>query len=139
MSTSATEIRPYGPGSVPSLTPGRRGSVMLTATGADTSQALANTLPWVEAFEADCGIELHTAETALYALAPVEHLATTCTPRDPEDKAVGVSHYLDAILINGAWKVRGENPQAWAAEYRRALEQAPAGTLCTVWDVFPRR
>ena len=58
---------------------------------------------------------------------------------DPEDKAVGVSHYLDAILINGAWKVRGENPQAWAAEYRRALEQAPAGTLCTVWDVFPRR
>ena len=139
MSILTTTTRPHGPGCVPSLISGRPGSVMLLATGAHGPQALARMDPWLEAFQADCGVELERGRTILYALSPAEGLADLYpfdglgTP-DAED-----ARYLDAILTDGAWEVRGDDAEAWAARCRQTLEKAPPRTMCTVWDVFPRR
>ncbi|MFI8809648.1 hypothetical protein [Micrococcus luteus] len=138
MSTPTTMVHPHGPGRVPSLTPGRPGSVMLLATGAHGAQALARMDPWLEAFQDDCGVELDHGRTILYALSSTEGLANLYPFEGLGTPDAESARRLDAILTGGAWKVRGEDPEAWAAQCRQALEQAPAGTLCTVWDVFPR-
>ncbi|WP_295015369.1 hypothetical protein [uncultured Micrococcus sp.] len=138
MSTPTTMARPHGPGRVPSLTPGRPGSVMLLATGAHGAQALARMDPWLEAFQDDCGVELDRGRTILYALSSTEGLANLYPFEGLGTPDAESARHLDAILTDGAWKVRGEDPEAWAAQCRQTLEKAPAGTLCTVWDVFPR-
>lgn len=133
MTTTPNTTTAHGPGRVPSLRPGRRVSVMIGATGADPTAALENTLPWITAFEAGCGARVDPTQTQLYALAFPEHL-TRVTSTDPEH---GPAVHIDAILANGQWTVRGEDPQAWQATYNAALNNAPEGTVFTVWDVHP--
>ena len=133
---------PHGPGAPGMLRPGGRGSVMVLSPGPDPEEALHHALAWIAAFEDDCGLVVDRDETELYAIATAGDLvAGLAGASDAQERVPGPAHFVDALLVQGSWRLRGapglESPGAWEELYERAVRTAGPDTLCTVWDVYP--
>ncbi|MEV8142739.1 hypothetical protein AB0O26_10625 [Micrococcus luteus] len=136
---SNTTTAPHGPQTMPTLQPGQRGSVMIVDEHPDMATAMEQSVAWIDALESDCGQQLDTDRTALYAVARVEDLTPFLDRGTTHVGGTGVAPLLDAILTGGQWKTRGDDAAAWAQTYTEALTTAAPHALCTVWDIYPHR